>query len=100
MDIFTDFVSYVRFVIYIYSSKTFTAEILSSRFNIAKWVVYKDLKYWERKGYITIISMVGKKGGKQYHYQITDKLKAQLRESITSLQNSFDYLKKKRIKEK
>ena len=39
--------------------------------------------------------MVGKKGGKQYLYQITDRLKYQLKKSIMSLQNSLEQLKKK-----
>jgi len=94
-DIFTDFVGYVKFILYIYSNITFTAEILSSQFNIGKWVIYKHLRYWEKQEYITIISMVGEKGGKQYLYQITDRLKNQLKKSIMSLQNSLEQLKKK-----
>lgn len=39
--------------------------------------------------------MVGEKGGKQYLYQITDRLKNQLKKSIMSLQNSLEQLKKK-----
>jgi len=90
----------VKFILYIYSGEIFIAEVLVSRFDISKWVVYKNLRYWEKQEYISIVSTVGKKGGKQYNYQITDKLKTQLKRSIESLQDSLTYFKKKENKKK
>ena len=43
------------------------------------------MRYWEGEGYISINSMVGEIGGKQYHYQVTDKLNIQLEEIILIL---------------
>jgi predicted transcriptional regulator len=83
-DIFATTKEYIEFILYLYSSKVFTVEQIISNFNVSKWLLYKRIRFWEKQGYITIVSTVGKKGGKQYHYQATDKLELQLRD-ITNL---------------
>jgi len=84
-DIFVATTEYVRFLLYLYSEKVFTVEQLSSEFNISKWVLYKQVRYWEGQDYVSIIAMVGRKGGKQYHYQATDKLEHQLKDILVLL---------------
>ena len=79
-DIFETTKEYVEFLIYLYSAKVFTVEELSLRFNISKWMIYKRVKYWKEQDYINIISTLGEKGKKQYHYQITDKLTSLFKE--------------------
>jgi len=92
-DIFMTTKEYMEFLLYLYSEKVFVVEQLSSAFNISKWVLYKQVKYWEEQEYITLISTLGRKGGKQYHYQTTDKLERQLKDILILL------LKSRRVKE-
>lgn len=87
-DIFATTKEYIKFLLFIYSEKVFTVEQLSSEFNISKWVIYKQVKYWKRLKYVSIIKMIGKKAGKQYHYQITDVLNTYLKDILVSILKS------------
>lgn len=89
-DIFETTKEYVDFLLYLYSVKAFTVEQLSLKFNISNWVLYKRVKYWEEQDYINIISTLGEKGGKQYHYQITKKLDNLVKALLTKLQKGLN----------
>ena len=89
-DIFATTMEYIKFLLFLHSEKVFTIENLSSEFNISKWVLYKQVKYWKRQKYIVIITKVGEKGGKLYHYQATNKLELQLRETLELLLKNLD----------
>jgi len=92
-DIFITTIEYVRFLLYLSKGKVFTVEELSSKFGISKWLLYKHVKYWEKQNYISLVSMIGKKGGKMYHYKATSKLEIQIQDILKIL------LKSKGIKE-
>lgn len=89
-DIFETTREYVEFILYLHSAKVFTIEQLSLKFNISKWLLYKRVKYWENQGYITVISTVGEKGGKHYHYRITESLDVILDKLLSVLRNRLD----------
>ena len=89
-DIFATTMEYIKFLLFLHSEKVFTIEKLSSEFNISKWVLYKQVKYWKRQKYIIIVTKVGEKGGKLYHYQTTDRLELQLRETLELLLKNLD----------
>ena len=81
-DIFTDAIEYIRFLLYLFRKGGVTVEQMSSEFNISKWLLYKRVKYWEEQGDIILITTVGKKGGKQYRYQATDRIKQKSRDIL------------------
>jgi predicted transcriptional regulator len=89
-DIFTTSKEHIKFLLYLYSEKTFNINEVSSAFNISKWVLYKQVRYWKVQNYVTIVASVGKIGGKQYQYQVTDKLTFLLKEFLSMLLKKLD----------
>ena len=89
-DIFKTILDYVGLLHYLHSEKAFTVDLICLKFNISKWVVYKQIRYWEEHGYISILATLGEKGGKQYTYQATAKLEQKLRDILALLLKDKD----------
>ena len=87
-DIFETVLDYTNLLLYLYSEKAFTIDQICSRFNISKWVAYKQVKYWEEKGYVGVLTTLGEGGGKQYKYQISDKFQEVVEDILVSLLKS------------
>lgn len=89
-DIFATTKESIGFLLHLYTVRSFTIEQISSHFNISKWVLYKKVKYWEEAKMITLITQKGEKGGKQYKYQITNRLSTYLRNILFFLIEELD----------